>query len=86
MTDSPMDEQAVIEWISPKSTPAKVVDCCTRLGYTFDYAGINNPKKQSYIGVPEVIIRKGTSVKVIEKIPIEDFHKKEIYNKYFGKK
>ena len=75
---------------------AKNTNCCTRLGYTFDYAEINDTIKEDYskmddttkeslIGVPEVIIRKGTTVKIIKKIPIKDFDANGNFNKYFEK-
>ncbi|MBQ7539216.1 MAG: rubredoxin [Treponema sp.] len=71
-------------------------NCCTRLGYTFDYAEINDTiregytkkdgtAKKSFIGVPEVIIRKGSTVDIIKKIPVEDFHEEVNCNKNFEK-
>ena len=70
---------------------ANNTNCWTRLGYTLDYAEIDKLKNQDYakiddeikeslIGVPEVIIRNGSTVKIIKKISIEDFHIKDDCN------
>lgn len=52
---------------------------CTRLGYTFDYAHIDEEDfgSKQYIGVPEVIIRCGAKIILHpEVIAIKDLHKR----------